>query len=43
LKSNLNFCVLQTDEWFTIDSPTPTLRRNLNEHPIFTIQFNKPT
>jgi hypothetical protein len=40
-KSNLTFCVVvfllcrRTSGAFTIDSSTPTLRRNLNEHLIF--------
>jgi hypothetical protein len=54
-KSNLTFCVacvfpLQTDEWCvhnrSIDSSTPTLRRNLNEHPILekflTVNLDQP-
>jgi hypothetical protein len=40
--SNIIFCVLcrLTSGAFTIDSSTPTFRRNLNEHPIdFSIFF----
>jgi hypothetical protein len=44
-KSNLTFCVVvfqlcrRTSGAFTIDSSTPTLTGNLNEHPILIIVF----
>jgi hypothetical protein len=34
-KSNLTFCVVA----FTIDSSTRTVKRNLNEHPIYSIYY----